>query len=146
MDGCGHTSARWLSWMMPLPPLTRPNGSRERRSSAFIRKELFRGKWLNCNRCLRRSAHQPINYLTVQMQKLPLYDVELLRMVIDQPPNSSCAKQSDVPAVTRLDRKRHRTRSWRRDTSRSTANKSQDRCALRRHLARLEHMVVFRET
>src|SRR4029077_17904127 len=44
MVGCGQTSARWLSWMMPLPPLTRPNGSRERRSSAFIRKELFQGQ------------------------------------------------------------------------------------------------------
>src|ERR1700757_3166326 len=44
MVGCGQTSARWLSWMMPLPLLTRPNGSRERRSSAFIRKELFQGQ------------------------------------------------------------------------------------------------------
>src|SRR5207248_2651441 len=43
MAGCGQTSARWLSWMMPLPPLTRPNGSGERRSSAFIREELFWG-------------------------------------------------------------------------------------------------------
>src|SRR5438094_946548 len=39
MVGCGQTSARWLFWMMPLPPLTRANGSRERRSSAFIRED-----------------------------------------------------------------------------------------------------------
>src|SRR5437667_8862916 len=44
MVACGQTSARWLSWMMPLPPLTRANGSRERRSSALIRKELFQGQ------------------------------------------------------------------------------------------------------
>src|SRR5215813_8898345 len=44
MVGCGQTSATWLSWMMPLPRLTRPNGSRERRSSAFIHKELFQGQ------------------------------------------------------------------------------------------------------
>src|SRR5215470_11368723 len=39
MVGCGQTSATWLPSTMRLPPLTRPSGSRERRSSAFIRED-----------------------------------------------------------------------------------------------------------
>src|SRR6516162_9346955 len=38
MVGCGQTSATWLPSTMRLPPSTRPSGSRERRSSAFIRR------------------------------------------------------------------------------------------------------------
>jgi len=37
--GCGQTSATWLPSTMRLPPSTRPSGSRERRSSAFIRED-----------------------------------------------------------------------------------------------------------
>src|SRR5689334_4616406 len=36
MVGCGQTSATSRPSTMPSPPSTRPNGSRERRSSAFI--------------------------------------------------------------------------------------------------------------
>src|SRR5262252_7482073 len=36
--GCGQTSATWLPSTMRLPPSTGPSGSRERRSSAFIRR------------------------------------------------------------------------------------------------------------
>src|SRR5438067_12527772 len=36
MVGCGLTSATWLPLTMRLPPSTRPSGSRERRSFAFI--------------------------------------------------------------------------------------------------------------
>src|SRR5690349_13407578 len=39
MVGCGQTSAKWLPSTMRLPPSTRPSGSRERRSSAFIRED-----------------------------------------------------------------------------------------------------------
>src|SRR5204863_2072213 len=39
MVGCGQTSATWLPSTMRLPPSTRPSGSRERRSSAFIRED-----------------------------------------------------------------------------------------------------------
>src|SRR5262245_51973617 len=39
MVGCGQTSATWLPSTMPSPPSTRPNGSRERRSSAFLRED-----------------------------------------------------------------------------------------------------------
>src|SRR5262249_13213343 len=39
MVGCGQTSATWLPSTMPSPPSTRPSGSRERRSSAFIRED-----------------------------------------------------------------------------------------------------------
>src|SRR5262245_44348326 len=35
----GQTSAKWLPSTMPSPPSTRPNGSRERRSSAFVRED-----------------------------------------------------------------------------------------------------------
>src|SRR5438128_380195 len=38
MVGCGQISAKWLPSTVRLPPLTRPSGSRERRSSAFIRE------------------------------------------------------------------------------------------------------------
>src|SRR5438552_4780674 len=38
MVGCGLTSATWLPLTMRLPPSTRPSGSRERRSFAFIRE------------------------------------------------------------------------------------------------------------
>src|SRR5438034_8497535 len=38
MVGCGQTSATWLPSTMRLRPSTRPSGSRERRSSAFIRE------------------------------------------------------------------------------------------------------------
>src|SRR3970040_1718031 len=38
MAGCGQTSAKWLPSTMPSPPLNRPNGSGERRSSAFVRR------------------------------------------------------------------------------------------------------------
>src|SRR5215467_9022913 len=37
--GCGQTSATWLPSTMPSPPSTRPSGSRERRSSAFVRED-----------------------------------------------------------------------------------------------------------
>src|SRR5215831_4731251 len=37
--GCGQTSATWLPSTMRLPPSTGPSGSRERRSSAFIRED-----------------------------------------------------------------------------------------------------------
>src|SRR5204862_8221026 len=39
MVDCGQTSATWLPSTMPLPPSTRPSDARERRSSAFIRKD-----------------------------------------------------------------------------------------------------------
>src|SRR5437879_1626384 len=39
MVGFGLTSATWLPLTMRLPPSTRPSGSRERRSSAFIRED-----------------------------------------------------------------------------------------------------------
>src|SRR5262249_8144824 len=45
MVGCGQTSARWLPSTMPSPPSTRPSGSRERRSSAFIREDPGIAHW-----------------------------------------------------------------------------------------------------
>src|SRR6267154_1131255 len=39
MVGCGQTSAKWLPSTMPSPPSTRLSGSRERRSSAFVRED-----------------------------------------------------------------------------------------------------------
>src|SRR6516162_7062420 len=45
MAGCGQTSARWLPSTMPSPPSTRPSGSRERRSSAFIREDSGIARW-----------------------------------------------------------------------------------------------------
>src|SRR5262245_59300982 len=39
MVDCGQTSAKWLPSTMPSPPSTLPNGSRERRSSAFARED-----------------------------------------------------------------------------------------------------------
>src|SRR5215472_10454762 len=39
MVDCGQTSATWLPSTMRLPPSTGPSGSRERRSSAFIRED-----------------------------------------------------------------------------------------------------------
>jgi hypothetical protein len=38
-DECGRTSATSRPSMTPSPPSTRPSGSRERRSSAFIRED-----------------------------------------------------------------------------------------------------------
>ena len=41
-DECEQTSATWLPSTMPSPPSTQPNGSRERRSYAFVREDLGR--------------------------------------------------------------------------------------------------------
>src|SRR4030088_2345003 len=44
MVGCVQTSATWLPLTMPSPPSTRLNGSRERRSSAFVREDSGRAR------------------------------------------------------------------------------------------------------
>src|SRR5215469_12675948 len=74
MVGCGQTSATWLPSTMPSPPSTRPSGSRERRSSAFVREDSGIAHWrrrliLRLQQC-RKTKFLPYFILTTEFLQL----------------------------------------------------------------------------
>src|SRR5580692_1790859 len=83
---CGQASATWLPSTMPSLPSTGPSGSRERRSSAFIREDLSfmvmkvptRLEFPTCLEKIKLPVERilHIDHLFARMQRLNMYEAK----------------------------------------------------------------------